>query len=191
MNSNKNENGVVARSVFLPATTPVKIQKYAVNYEILVFSSVHPILFQKRSPDVEMMTSGDLFLLFFLCGLFRLRYSLPPYLLQCIRCSSDVSIPQAVRGCMQLCVPEPLWDKPSNGVLVNPDRFLPFSAFPNMYIVFIFPKNRLPSVAPQRFSMSTPKSVNPRRSYAGLRGLLWVVLFLIILLYMVPLFFAS
>ena len=24
-----------------------------------------------------------------------------------------VSIPQAVRGCMQLCVPEPLWDKPS------------------------------------------------------------------------------
>ena len=25
----------------------------------------------------------------------------------------DVSIPQAVRGCMQLCVPEPLWDKPS------------------------------------------------------------------------------
>ena len=91
---------------------------------------------------------------------------------------------------MQLCVPEPLWDKPSNGVLVNPDRFLPFSAFPNMYIVFIFPKNRLPSVAPQRFPMSTPKSVNPRRSYAGLRGLLWVVLFLIILLYMAPLFLA-
>ena len=59
-----------------------------------------------------------------------------------------------------------------------------------MYIVFIFPKNRLPSVAPQRFPMSTPKSVNPRRSYAGLRGLHRVVLFLTILLYMDPLFLA-
>ena len=77
-----------------------------------------------------------------------------------------------------------------NGVLVNPDRFLPFSAFPNMYIVSIFLKKPVPTVAVQGISMSTPKSVNPRRSYAGLRGLLWVVLFLIILLYMAPLFFA-
>ena len=86
---------------------------------------------------------------------------------------------------------KPCNHSPQNGVLVNPDRFLPFSAFPNMYIVSFFQKNEASRLAPQGFSMSTSKSVNPQRSYAGLRGLRRVVLFHMNLLYMTPLFFAS
>ena len=60
-----------------------------------------------------------------------------------------------------------------------------------MYIVSFFQKNEASRLAPQGFSMSTSKSVNPQRSYAGLRGLRRVVLFHMNLLYMTPLFFAS
>ncbi len=79
----------------------------------------------------------------------------------------------------------PCGTSPQNGVLVNPDRFLPFSAFPNMYIVLLFQENKAPSFTPKGISMSTFKLVNPLRSYAGLRGLSWVVLFYIYSLYIV------
>ena len=85
----------------------------------------------------------------------------------------------------------PCGTSPKNGVLVNPDRFLPFSAFPNMCIVLFSSKNKAPSLAPEGISTPTTKSVNPQRSYAGLRGVRRVVLFHVNSLYMMLLFFAS
>ena len=57
-----------------------------------------------------------------------------------------VSIPQAVRGCMQLCVPEPLWDKPSKWGFGQETSFSIVFAISEHGHRFIFrKKHRLPS----------------------------------------------
>ena len=98
-----------------------------------------------------------------------------------MKCDDYVSIPQAVRGYMQLysvCIltklapasrafakcsydvsRSPCGTSPQNGVLVKKRHFRSFLPFPNMDIVLFFVKNIGSPLAPQEVWMSTTKSV--------------------------------
>ena len=66
--------------------------------------------------------------------------------------ASIVSIPQAVRGCMQLCVPEPLWDKPSKWGFGQETSFsIVFAIFEHVRLLF-FQKGIGSNPSPSRVS---------------------------------------